>query len=421
MIILITFLILLYIFYKRKSTIVVFLLSIQILSLIGYHLLEREEHVDIASTMLIDIFTVCILLLVITPWYSYSNITRIIPFSDKKTKSLTTLFIVLSVPPFFIFSYMAIQLYSQGFDINSFKYAPDVGRDFRHSLPINRFVFGASLLLTNIGYFLIPLHFHFWNKGKKTLSLSLFFLSMNPVIYGLTYFSRAAIIQYAFIYIFFIILLYHTFSDSKKRSVRNFSFISLILGSLYFLKITFSRFEDHYFYDGKIPESSLFYGNTPLYSLVDYLSQWYYNNLELLNNYQFETFGGAITLHTISSILNELKIITYDYNEIFTLRRTLWPDHSVSFNGLIAYSTYDYGYILTLVFSIIYFYYLYKMRPKKINQEKSITFNQLFMISILAQLPLYAIFYSSVGAIIVPLLFLIIFKVYSKISLRSKY
>lgn len=418
MIILITFLILLYIFYKRKSTIVVFLLSIQILSLAGYQLLQREESADVISIMLTDIFTMCVLLLVITPWYSYSNITKIIPFSDRKTKSLTTLFIVLSVPPFLIFSYMAVQLYSQGFDINSFKYAPDVGKDFRHSLTINRYVFGVSILLINFSYFLIPLHFYFWNKGSKVLSLSLFFLSLNPVIFGLTYFSRSAIIHYAFIYTFFIILLYNSFDDLKKRSIRRVSLIFLILGAIYFLNITFERFEDHYYYEDKISESSIFYGNTPLYSLVDYLSQWYYNNLELLNNYQFKTFGGAITLHSLLSILNEVKVVNYDYNEIFSLKRALWPDHSVSFNGLIAYSVYDYGYLLTIIFSVAYFSYVYRVRPKKVHHVKSIKLKQLFTLSILAQLPLVAIFYSAAGSMLVPFLFLAVFKIYTKVSLN---
>ncbi len=418
MIILITFLVLLYFFYKRKAKLVCFLLTIQIISLLGYQLLQREESVDAASIILNDIITMCLLLLVITPWYSYSNITEIIPFSDKKTKKLTYLFIIISVPSFIIFSYIAIQLFFQGFDVNSFKYAPDVGRDFRHSLPINRYVFGIALLLINISYFLIPLHFYFWNKGEKALSLTLFFLSLNPVIFGLTSFSRSAIIHYAFIYVFFIILLFNTFDEYKKKSIRRVSFIFLILGSFYFLNITFERFEDHYFYDNRISESSIFYGNTALYSLIDYLSQWYYNNVDLLSNYQFQTFGGAISLHKISAVLNELKIINYDYNEIISLRRVLWPDHAVSFNGLIGYSVYDYGYLLTVLFSIAYFTYLYKVRPRKRKQVKNIKLSQLFTISILAQLPLFAIFYSVAGSMIMPLMFLLVFKIYAKVSVK---
>lgn len=418
MIILITFLIFLYISYKHKSNIVFFLLLIQVISLSGYYLLQREETVDSISILLIDFFTMSVLLLIITPWFSYSNVTKIIPFSDKKTKSITTFFIALSVPPFLIFSYIVVQMYSQGFEIHALKYEPGVGKDFRSSLPINRFVFGISLLLINISYFLIPLHIYFWNKGNKALSLCLFFLSLNPVIYGLTYFSRATIIHYAFIYAFFIILLYNTLDDYKKKSIRRVSFIFLILGAFYFLDITFERFEGHYYYEDKMSESSVLYGNIPLYSLVDYLSQWYYNNFEVLNNYQFETFGGAISLHTLLSVLNELKVVTYDYNELVSVRRVLWPDHAVTFNGLIAYSVYDYGYLLTVFFSVVYFSYVYRMRPREKNQVKSIKISELFTISILAQLPLYAIFYSVAGALIVPLIFVLLFKIYTKVSFK---
>ena len=396
------------------------LLGLQILSLGGYQLLQREENVDAATILAIELFTLAFLLLYILPWHRYSKINKIILFNKGKLSSLTNLLIFVSIPPFIIFSYMVIQLYSQGFDIHSFKYEVDVGRNFRQSLSINRYVFGLSILIVNISYFLIPLHLHFLSVNKKILSFSLFILSLNPVIFGLTYFSRAVIIHYAFVYLFFIVLLYHVFEPQKKAIIRKAFLISSVIGSFYFLSITFERFEDHYYYIDRIAEDSIFYGNVPLYSLVDYLSQWYYHNLELLSIYQFETFEGGISLHRIKSMLSELSIISYDYNDIRDTRREIWPDHAATFNGLVAYSVYDYGYLFAIILSFCYFFYVHLTSPKRIGSTKPIHMVKLFELAVLIQIPLLSIFYSVVSSIIIPLILLFLVKLYIKVHLALK-
>jgi len=89
--------------------------------------------------------------------------------------------------------------------------------------------------------------------------------------------------------------------------------------------------------------------------------------------------------------------------------------HWYTFNGFVAYIIYDFGYILTMLFSFYYYFVVYYLRPKN-NQ---ISLLSLFLLVLLIQIPLLAIFYSALGGIIIPLLLLIPIFIYMKVSFNS--
>lgn len=411
--ILIYFILLFIIFFKSKS-IVSFLVLLQIISLLGTIFIGQDYPINTIFKFFNLILTIVILTLIIIPWTNYKNINEIIYFNEIKLKKLTKFLITISILPFITFSITSIFVFLFVEDINTFKYAEGVSEEFYYNLPFNVKAIILSSYLYGFSYFLIPLHFYYLSKRNYRLSFWCFIFSLNIVLFGLTYFSRAVFIHYAFIYMAFVIMLYGTLEYRVKKMLKKLIFLTSSLMVIYFVNISIRRFTTDNLYTETIPSNSLIQ-EPVFYSYFDYLSQWYYNNMYVLNSYNFKTFNGQISFQSILYLLGRYSIINYDPSTYISLRQQLWPLHWYTFNGFVAYIVYDLGYILSIVFSLIYCLIILKLRPKN-NQ---ITILNLFLIVLLIQLPLLAIFYSSFGGIIIPLLLAIPLFIYLKISFHG--
>jgi hypothetical protein len=135
----------------------------------------------------------------------------------------------------------------------------------------------------------------------------------------------------------------------------------------------------------------------------------------ILNSYNFKTFNGQISLQPVLSLLGQYSVIDYDASSYSALRQQLWPLHYYTFNGFVAYTIYDLGYVMSIIFTLIYYFMIIRLQPKN-NQ---ISLLNLFLIVLLIQLPLLAIFYSAVGGVIIPLLMSIPVFIHMKISIKK--
>ena len=407
----IIYFILLFIIYFKSKSIVTFFVLLQIISLLGTIFIGQDYPINTIFKFFNLILTIVILTLIIIPWANYKNINEISYFNEIKLKKLTKFLIIISILPFITFSVTSIFVFLFVEDINTFKYAEGVSEEFYYNLPFNVKAIILSSYLYGFSYFLIPLHFYYLSKRNYRLSFWCFIFSLNIVLFGLTYFSRAVFIHYTFIYMAFVIMLYGTLEYRVKKMLKKLIFLTSSLMVIYFVNISTRRFTTNNLYTETIPSNSLIQ-EPVFYSYFDYLSQWYYNNMYVLNSYNFKTFNGQISFQSILYILGRYSIINYDPSNYVSLRQQLWPLHWYTFNGFVAYIVYDLGYILSIVFSLIYCLIILKLRPKN-NQ---ITLLNLFLIVLLIQLPLLAIFYSSFGGIIIPLLFAIPLFIYLKTS-----
>lgn len=403
------FVFLFFIFLKSKS-IVVFLISLQVISLLGIMFIGKDYPIVTFFDFFNLMLTLVILTLIIVPWRKFSNIKTITYTNKMKLRKITRFLIIISILPFIIFTVTSIFVFSYVDDINDFKYAEGVSTDFYYSLPFNVKLIIISTYIYGFSYFLIPLHFYYLAKKNYRLSLWCFIFSLNIILYGVTYFSRAVFAHYTFIYISFLIILYGTLENRIKKSIKKIMFILIGLVVLYFVNISVKRFTTDDVYAENIPSNS--YIQEPVvYSYFDYLSQWHYNSMYVLSNYDNSNFGGQISLQPVLSLLGQYNIIDYKSSDYVDLRRRLWPLHYYTFNGFVAYVIYDFGYFLAVIFSLIYYYIIIKLRPKN-NQ---ISLLNLFLIVLVIQLPLFAIFYSTLGGILIPLLLSIPIFVYMKI------
>jgi hypothetical protein len=203
--------------------------------------------------------------------------------------------------------------------------------------------------------------------------------------------------------------MYTIFDPKIKFYIKRLSIAFIVLVLAYFAYVTDARFSGNEGYASVISENSIIQ-DPALYSIFDYLSQWYQNSSYLLDNYTGETFKGQISLQSILIPLNTLGVINFSLDELTAIRKTLWPTHWYTFNGLVAYSVYDYGYFLTFILSLIYFIVILKFSP--INN--SISLIQLLIMALLVQIPLLSIFYSAISGLMLPMLYLIPICLYLK-------
>jgi hypothetical protein len=398
----------------RNRSIALVLIGIQIVSLMGTFFLGREYSFDTFFKIFNLTITLVLLSMIIIPWMKVVNVKEIYSFNELKLKRLTRFLIGLSIMPFITFlvvSYFVIFLVK---DINTFKYAEGVSTDFYYGLPLNIKLLIFSNYLYNFSYFLIPLHFYYLAKKNYWLSFFCFLFSLNIILYGLTYFSRSVYIQYGSIYGSVLFILFGTLEHKVKNFIKFVSIIVVSVFMSYFIYISNERFVADTSYDDLIPTNAIVQDQVN-YSYLDYGSQWYFNNFVVLEKYDFKGFNGQISLQPVLSILGQYGLINYDPAQYTKLRIQLWPDHYWTFNGFVAYSIYDYGYFLSLIFCLFYFFLVRFNSPIK----NTISIVNLFVIVLLIQLPLMAVFYSNVGTVLLPLLFLAPIYLYLKITFKS--
>lgn len=399
-----------FLYYLRERTVLTFLFTLIIISLIGTLFLGREvQDMNIKDVFMLSI-TAILLLLIILPWKNYKNINSITTdnINDNKIKTLTKWLVIINSFTFIILLITTIIVQKHVDNISIFKYGEDVSLEFYSTmLPFSRKYLTLSILIYGFSYFMLPLHFYYLSIHKYKLSLVCLLLSFNIILKGTTYFSRYVIIEYVFLYFSLYLMLRNIFPNSVKTIIKKTAYIGLVLFSALFITISIDRFGNDSTYNYEIPSSSPI-KDPVLYSLVDYLSQWYFNGAEVLHDYNLETFKGNITLSTIYELLNHFNIISYDYADYRSLRIKLWKDNWYTFTGFSAYTIYDYGIIGGIFLCVLYFLIVKKKGPK----NDVIYINDLFLISLLIQIPLMSIFYSQIGALFFPIIFYLIINFY---------
>lgn len=410
MILLIPFIVLFF-FLRRNSLSRLFIL-IQIISLVAGIITGKKFEIDNLTDVFWVGITFAITCLIVLPYRNYIPPHNIDVINPNKISVLTKFLVLINSFIFVVFSIAAFIVQTSVTDINEFKYSEGESVDFYYSaLPFPSFFFNIAILLHYFCYFLLPLHFYYLSRNRTKLALICLVLSFNVVLFGLTYFSRAILLQYTLVYLILFFFLRHTIGGSSRKLMKRvlFGFVGVI--GLYFISISQSRFENNSYYSDKVPDESLV-KNEQLYSYFDYLGQGLYNNHEVLKLYDGNTFSGQLTFQSLLSYLNQFGLIDYNAKAYKDLRETLWPfPYFYTFNSYTSYVIFDFGLVFGIVFSIIYL-----MIVKKVNPiSNTIGIEKLMLVSLLIQVPIMAIFYNQIGTI------LLAFLIYFPINYYLKY
>lgn len=407
------FLFLLFFIFRKSNKLLLFILLLHLFSLFSSLLVGNDYPLKSLKTFF-NLIVYCVYLsLIILPWRYFSNINIIVD-DFPGLKKFTSIILILSAFSFIILLPTAIIVSISIDDVNAFKYQGESVEFFYNSLPFDVKFYILATFLYGLGYFLIPLHFLYLQKRKYLLSILCLVFSLNIILYGLTYFSRAMVVHYALIFFAFFLLLKDTLSDRIIKLFNRILLISFVLAVLYFITISVNRFQNDSYYARFIPEKS--YIQDPiLYSVFDYFSQGLNNGFYVLDDYHFKIFNGQTMFQDVLRLAGQYNIINYSTIEYEKFRQELWPKHFYTFNGFVAYLIYDFGYVISLLLCLMYYSYLIRNR----TYEHSLSIRSLLTISLLIQIPLFSIFYSPLNGLVIPFMLYKLVCVVSRVKLTT--
>lgn len=369
----------------RKHYLVLLFLLLQIVSLLSVLVVRLDDYSDNEKTLFNVLFMIIITLPIILPYKNYSYITAIKTLPTKKFNRLSTLLFIIGGFSFIFLLATALIVNLMISDINAFRQEEGMAMDFYYKmLPFDVRYFILAYSLYYFSYFFIPLHFYCQYIGDKKRAIVYLILSTNLILYGLTFFSRWAIVLFVFLYVAHWIN-YSKLIPQKERN-KEIKWMKIVGGALvaFFVFITVTRFGDttRYEIEEMNPESSI--TNPTVYSVFDYLGKSNSRGLYALNGYKGNTFGGRLILSETQNFFSIFRIVKpSDFGEY---RDKLWTEYRGTFRSYACYTIFDVGYIGALIISLIIILI--------INRKKTcvISFDKYLISSAFMMVPIYSIF-----------------------------
>lgn len=359
-------------------------------------------------------FTGTILTIFFLPFRKLHNIKKIEIVNKYRLKQFTSFSITLGSFLLVILVITSVVVLLFVDNISEFKYTENVAFEFYYNmLPINIKFYLFAIHFYTFGYFLIILHFHFLLLKDYKKAFYCFITSLIIVFYGLTFFSRWTIIHYVLLYLCFFFVFYKGLDSQIRHKVKIWAGSLGIICMILFVAISVNRFSNNEMYDDEfIPNESMI-KEPVIFSHVDYLGQSYNNGLTILSNYKHTTMRGQNSIKPVLEIFSHFGFINFDSDALYWKRRELLDDNYYTFTGLVSSMVYDFGYVFTFILSILYNLLVNRLLNIR---NSSITLNNCLWLILLIQIPLFSIFYSFIGGIVVPILFLIPIGVYLRIK-----
>jgi oligosaccharide repeat unit polymerase len=385
--------ILLYFKIKKNNSIGIYLIFLQFVSMIGAILINKDYPIDTISKAVNLIYTIVILSIIIYPWTKVNKFNTVIVCDEVKVDRVTYVLIALLIMPFIQSLISAIYAYDYVDNIIEFRADQHYLDAFNATRPGNQKLFSISYLVVPLGGFMVPLHLYYLGKRRFILSIICLVLSLTAILTGLSAYSRSSVVGYVLSYLAMLYLLRKFIGVSLMSVIKKY--IIILFGAIvfYFNMISLLRFNDYREY------SSDLFGDYPvLFAYIDYMSMWYSNSMTLLDGYKFITFNGGASLFDVINKLNGISFLNLhiDTDSYINLRNKLWPVNYWTFNGFVCDSVFDYGYLFAVIFSLLYFAVVMRI-TKKIN---SIRIENLLLIYILIQVPVFSIYYSVVPGLV---------------------
>ena len=220
-------------------------------------------------------------------------------------------------------------------------------------------------------------------------------------------FSRSGFIVYMMLYGLYLPFFYPKLSRGTKRTIKLSGLTLLSLTVFVFYIITANRFTNVLFYKQAVNSESIV-TNPVVYSLLDYCSQWYKNSNEIMSMYSFETLKGELSFPMVLMIGDALDLINYHPEMIESTLYSLWGSYYDKFNGLVANLTFDFGYLGTIFFLLLYLVALRLLRPT----NGVLRFNSLLVLGVVFVLPAMGIFNSELKGVFYHVLIILSLMVY---------
>lgn len=247
--------------------------------------------------------------------------------------------------------------------------------------------FSVSKMLNSyfsIFYFLlISLYFYnlIYRRSNKFLAL-IMLASTSRVLYSLSTVGRSGIVWWFLMFIANYLFFKNLINESARKKIKK---QLAFLGSFFlilFVSISISRFGT---------SDNVSYNSNTFVAVLDYFSQGFSNFNSFYNQSVEKYYYGGFNFPLLGGILERLGYFEYDYNNIYDDFAGNYPYLYFTFNTFVADLYLDFGPLFTVVFSILYYFFIKSLFHKKNFYSVS----DVFLLMILIQLPLLGIFSST--------------------------
>lgn len=390
--------------YNRhnKYSVSQFMLWLFLASSIGAFMVGRQHTWEI-DTVLLVIFTVVVLFIIFFSYRNYSDI-KTIDFDDVDTRKIEKferystyagVFVIL-IELYVMYKVMGLMVLGMT-TVDEFKSGDGTEQTAIYDSVISHFYLTICHFLSPIGYIFLSLHFYYLIIGNKKKASKFLLLSLVLVFHGLIGLSRSAtvvfIITYLCIFYFVMPLLA---KRVRKKYTRTFAIVLMLIGSLLMI-ISSTRFSDYYTKNSKNDAILDEHSNPVLFSMIDYFTMWNENGIEymklrpsgLMYYGWYNTAGLPIMIDY--KVFGNSKI--YEQREknvegvIESYTGSLW----YQFQGCVARLTYEWGYIGTVIFALVFFHIMKFFSP----QKRRLRFGNLLCTPVLT--PMGLMFWCGIG------------------------
>lgn len=249
---------------------------------------------------------------------------------------------------------------------------------------VPHYLMTVSYLFSPLGYISFAIHFVNLVKGNVRSSIFFLLLSLSIVTSGLIALSRSITVQYLLVYIIVFFFLYPTIEKKVRKRIMLYSTIIVSLIIFLLFVVSDSRFSAYYtkksLNEAFIDETE----NPTLFSTLDYFSEWEENAPIMISKHDIShTYYGLYNSFGIGA-----HIVPNVYNSIQDELKRHLKDIATSFHGLIGRLIYDFGYIGTIIFILLYSKIIKRCKPR----DGCVTVKTLFGLS--ALLPSCVVFFA---------------------------
>jgi len=386
---------------RRHGALVIFFTLLQSVSFFLQYLVGSEFLYSSYKTFFNVLFVNLNLLLIFSAWRS--NISHIYVKNAELMNILRRVLFFLLKINLLIASIVLFVVLIYLRDISAFK-AQKAFAELYGIFPLFGFLFRYLATTQMMGYFAIPVFFYYYNLADLKKARQALILSSSSLLAAFALYSRSSIITYILFFVSYFLLIKGTLSTSFIIRIEVMMKKMLAVIIVLFFALTFVRFSAMDYYADRIPKKSIV-KNPIAYSMVDYASQGYKNGINELEKYdKSKKLNGTEDFYAIYQVLSFFNVIQYNTEDAVSTIDDAYGNDGGAFHGYTCNMVFNYGYLLTLLFSLSYYFFI----KKKVAGKRYVPIEHLIFSSVFLLLPATAIFYSALGLIIVPVLLLLV-------------
>lgn len=375
---------------RKGNSLSFFLFAILFASTIGAYLVGRQPDIFEADTLF---YTLYIAMLLFVMYNSFSKYRGLCSFSlngvnKKRLQIVENAIIAVSIIVLILYIYILYHslalLAMKTVTVNEFKNDDDGATELFDSL-FPHIVSTFLNFFSPLAFFNIVFHFyHLINKEFKK-SILFFLLSLVYPLSGLIALSRSTSVQYVLLYFALYFFLYPLIDNKVRKAFNKVLLVFVTLVFAIFAFISVNRFSEYYSKESKQVSVINEQNNPLMFSLFDYLSQWEENGPEIMKLYkpEYKFYG----LYNTSGLALQIKRRVTHEDEVTKIAERaekIMGRQYMMFHGLIARLIYDFGYIGTILFILIYSRIIRSFSPRR----GILNLKTLMVLAILLPLPL---------------------------------